>query len=75
MDSGVYILNLSKSRKVLSLLRSITDLHLCEAWVQETGDCKTRESQIRFSTLSIVFLTEETGYKRSELILLKGLVT
>ena len=33
MHSGVSILNLSTSRKVLSLLRSIT--------VQETGDCKT----------------------------------
>ena len=28
MDSGVSILNLSTSRKVLSLLRSITGLHL-----------------------------------------------
>ena len=28
MDSGVSILNLSMSRKVVSLLRSITGLHL-----------------------------------------------
>ena len=43
MDSGVFILNFSTCRKVLSLLKFITGLHLGEAWVLETGDCKTRE--------------------------------
>ena len=74
MDSGVSILNLSTSRKVLSLLRSITGLNLGEACVQETGDCKTREI-LNFQPFLLHSLTEETGYKRSELVLLKGLVT
>ena len=43
MDSGVFILNFSTCRKVLSLLKFITGLHLGEACVLETGDCKTRE--------------------------------
>ena len=43
MDSGVFILNFSTCRKVLNLVKFITGLHLGEAWVLETGDCKTRE--------------------------------
>ena len=39
MDSEVSILNLLTSRKVLSLPRSITGLHL--GWGLERGDCKT----------------------------------
>ena len=74
MDSGVPISNLSTSRKVLILLRSITGLHLGEAWVQETGECKTREI-LHFSPFLLYPLTEETGYKRSEVVLLKGLET
>ena len=73
MDSGVSSLNLSTSRKVLSLLRSITGLYFCEAWVQETGDCKTRD--LDFPPFLLCSFTEETGYKRSELVLLKGFVT
>ena len=46
MDSGVSILNFSTCRKVLCLLKSITGLHLGEAWGLETGT---------FYTLSIAF--------------------
>ena len=69
MDSGVSILNLTTSRKVLSLLRSITGLHLW--WVLETGDCKTREI-LHFPPFLLRSLTEETGYKRPELGLFEG---
>ena len=74
MDSGVSILNLSTSRKVLSLLRSSTGLHLPEAWGLETGDCKTQEI-LHLTPFLLRSLTEETGYKRPELGLLKGLVS
>ena len=74
MDSGVSILNLSTSRKVLSLLRSITGLHLGEAWGLETGDCNTREI-LHFPPFLLRSLTEETGYKRPELGRLTGLVS
>ena len=43
MDSRVSILNFSMTRKVLGLLKSITGLHLGEAWGLETGDCQTQE--------------------------------
>ena len=68
MDSGASILNLSTSRKVLSLLRSITGLYLCEAWGLETGDCKTREI-LHFPPFLLHSLTVETGRKRPELVL------
>ena len=54
MDSGVFILNFSTCRKVLSLLKFRTGLHLGEAWVLETGNCKTPRD-FTFSTLSITF--------------------
>ena len=71
MDSGVSILNFSTNRKVLSLLRSITGLDFGEAWVQETGDCKTREI-LHFPPFLLLSLSEETGYKRPELGLFDG---
>ena len=73
MDSGVSILNFSMCKKVLSLLKSITGLHLGEAWGLETGDCKTREI-LYFPPFLLRSLIEETGYKRPELDVLKGLV-
>ena len=42
-----------------------------EAWVQETGDCKTREI-LHFPPFLSRSLTEETGYKRPELGLFEG---
>ena len=71
MDSGVSILNLSTSRKVLSLLRSITGPSFGEAWVLETDDCITRE-MLHFPPFLLWSLTEETGYNRPELGLLEG---
>ena len=68
MDSGVSILDFSTSRKVLSLLKSVTCLL---AWVQETSDCKTREI-LRFPPFLLRSLTEETGYSWSELGLFEG---
>ena len=62
MDSGVSILNFSTCRKVLSLLRSMTGLHIGEAWVLGTGDCKTREI-LHIPPFRLHSLTEETGYK------------
>ena len=66
MDSGVSILNFSTCRKVLSLLKSFG-----EAWVLETGDCKTREV-LHFPLFRLRSLTEETGYKWPELGLFDG---
>ena len=71
MDSGVSILNFSTCRKVLSLLKFITGLHLGEAWVLETGDCKTREI-LHFPPFRLRSLTEETGYKWPGLGLFDG---
>ena len=70
MDSGVSMLNFSTCRKVLSLLRSMTGLHL-GAWVLGTGDCKTREI-LHFPPFRLRSLTEETGYKWPGLGLLGG---
>ena len=56
---------------MLSLLRFILASTFGEAWVQETGDCKTREI-LHFPPFLCRSLTEETGYKRSELGLLEG---
>ena len=66
MDTGVSILNLSPSRKALSLLRSITVLQ-----GQETGDYNIREI-LHFPPFLLRSLTEETGYKRPELDLFDG---
>ena len=79
MDSGFSILNLSTNRKVLSLLSSITGLHLGEAWGLETGDCKNPRD-LTFSTLSITFFDKRgwmqearaAGCKRPELDLFDG---
>ena len=58
MDSGVSILNLSTSRKVLSLLLLASTFG--EAWGLETGDCKTREI-LHFPPFLLCSLTEETS--------------
>ena len=58
----------------MSLLRSITGLHLAEAWGPETGNCKTREI-LHFLPFLWRSLTEETGYKRPELDVLMGLAS
>ena len=62
MDSGVSILNFSTCRKVLSLFRSMTGLHLRRGLVLGTGDCKTREI-LHFPPFLLRSLTEETGYR------------
>ena len=59
---------------MLSLLRSITGLHLSEAWGLETGYCKTQEI-LHVPPFLLRSLIEETGYKRPELDLLMGLVS
>ena len=71
MDSGVSIFNLSTRRNALSLLRYITGPTFGEAWRLETGDCKTREI-LHFPPFLLRSLTEETGCKRSELVLCEG---
>ena len=74
MDSGVSILNFSMCRKVLSLLKSIAGLHLGEAWGLEKQATVKPERFYLFPPFLLRSLTEETGYKRPELGLLKGLV-
>ena len=73
MDSGVSILNLSTSRKALSLTRLglLLASTFGEAWGLETGDYKTREI-LQFPPFLLRSLTGETGYKWPELVLFEG---
>ena len=70
MDSGVSILNFFTTRKVLSLLRSMTGLYfwLC---LGTTGDYKTQETLCFLPFLSRS-CSGETGYKRPNLGLSDG---